>query len=636
MSVLFRSVAIGAALLLSVATNAELPVEAFASLPVVENAQLSPSGEYLATQINVAGITHITTLKLGSTTKQTSVLTTDNKEFRVNWFEWVNDEQLFVSIRYPRTMFTGTDIMERELFTVKRDGSGLKKLIDLRRARWVPQFRDQVIDYMPDDPQYVLMSLDMERPGAFEVYRVNVETGSRKRVERARQNVRAWFTDRQHRVRGRVRMDQGKTAIEISDPDGNNWRTRWEFDTISADRISPMGFDHDPNILYVRAYYQGRLAVFRVDLRDESLKRELMYADSRYDVEGGLLYSTRDNKVLGLRTSRQEDGYIVWDPDFKATVDAINAALPDTSNVLIDTDRAENRYVLFASSATDAGAFYFGDLAAKQLSPFARPYPQLDDVVLAGKEKITYTAADGVQIQGYLSLPVDRKPGVKLPAVVFPHGGPAARTPTGFDYWAEFFADRGYAVLQMDFRGSSGQGFAWMARAFRNWDQVTQADIADGALYLVREGIADPERICIVGASFGGYSAMMGAVRPNSPYHCAVSIAGVSDLVDLRNNARRFMNAQSTERQIGSDGDMLKTASPITYVETMEKPLLLIHGATDRVVEVSHSQKMNERLVELGKNVTYLELPSGDHYLSNHFDRIETFRAMDEFLKTNL
>ncbi|XOV87657.1 MAG: alpha/beta fold hydrolase [Pseudomonadota bacterium] len=623
-------------LLQSTFSSAELPVEAFAGLPVVDTALLSPNGEYLATQINVEGITHITTLKLGGDAKPTSVLTTDNREFRVNWFQWVNDEQLFVSIRYPRTMFTGTDVMERELFTVKRDGSGLKKLIDLRRARWVPQFRDQVIDFMPDDPGYVLMSLDMERPGAFEVFRVNVETGSRKRVERARQNVRGWFTDRQHRVRGRIRMDDGKTAIEISDPDGNNWRTRWEFGTISADRISPMGFDYDPNILYVRAYHQGRLAVFRVDLQDETLAKELIYADERYDVEGGLLYSRRSNKVLGLRNSREGNAYVIWDPAFRAVVDSINAALPDTQNVLIDTDQAENRYILYAGSATDAGTFYFGDLQSKQLSPFARPYPQLAEVALVGKEKVIYTASDGVAIEGYLSLPQKRKPGEKLPSIVFPHGGPAARTSPGFDYWTEFLVDRGYAVLEMDFRGSSGQGFAWMARAFRNWDQVTQQDIADGARYLINEGIADPGRICIVGASFGGYAAMMGAVRPDSPYRCAISIAGVSDLLELRNTYRRFLNAESMERQIGSDGDRLKAASPITYVESMQKPLLLIHGVTDRVVPVTHSQIMNERLVALGKPVTYVELPSGDHYLSNHFDRVETFKVMDRFLKENL
>jgi dipeptidyl aminopeptidase/acylaminoacyl peptidase len=292
--------------------------------------------------------------------------------------------------------------------------------------------------------------------------------------------------------------------------------------------------------------------------------------------------------------------------------------------------------VLYASSPTHPGTFYLGDRAKRQLAPFAERYPQLKGIQLAGKTKVHYPSKDGLSIDGYLTLPVTRKEGQRLPAIVFPHGGPAARTLTTFDYWTEFFANRGYAVLEMDFRGSSGQGFEWMASAFANWDQITQQDIADGARYLVSEGIADPKRICIVGASFGGYAALTGAVKYPGLYKCAVSIAGVSDLVELRNRSRGFLNSEQVEAQIGHDSDRLREASPIRHAEAITQPVLLIHGKTDRVVEVGQSQAMYAELTKLDKPAKYVELESGDHYLSNYFDRVAAFKAMDEFLKQNL
>lgn len=616
--------------------SSTIPVEAFASLPLIQTARLSPNGQYLAIHVNLDGYSHIRTLEVGGSKGSVSVASTDNKKFKIRWFDWANDNRLLVSVFYPSRMLTSATLVETELYTVKRDGSDLKLLFNTNRVNWVPQARDRVIDMLPDDPKHVLMELDVEQQNLRDVYKVNVDNGRRSRVQVGRKDVSSWFTDRQHRVRGFVRNNDGKVTVEVTAPGERKFRTLWEYDSFSSDRVSPVGFDSDPNILFVRAYHEGRLALFKVDISDPELSKVLVHADPNYDVEGQLVYSRKSQRVLGLVNTRDNNAYIIWDEEYARLFSELQAVLPETRNSIVDFDRAENQYILFASSSTHPGTWYFGDIEKRQISPIGQRYPSLNNVMLAGKTRVQYPASDGAAVDGYLTLPVNRPEGEKLPAIIFPHGGPASRTQTSFDYWTEFFASRGYAVLEMDFRGSSGQGFEWMASAFANWDRVTQQDIADGVTWLVKKEIADPERVCIVGASFGGYAALMGAVKYEDMYKCAISIAGVTDLVALRNRSRLFKNSTMTETQIGKGTERLREASPLTYADQINQPVLLIHGASDRVVEVSHSEAMYEALLERKKNVRYVELQTGDHYLSNHFDRVETFKAMEEFLRNHL
>lgn len=621
----------------SVTAMAEkLPVESFASLPYMHTARLSPDGKRLAAWINVKGLSHITVLELGSGGAPESVMSTDNKERRFSWFDWASNERLLVAIRYPDNIY-GTDVVETELYSVRYDGEGFLNLMKPgRNAQWVPQIKDRVVDLLPDDPDHILLALDMKKANQMDVYRVNINNARRRRVERGYTRTRDFITDRQHRIRAQVTLSNGRREVRMKDPDGRNVRTLWTFDVLSRDAVSVLGFDQDPDTVYISAYHHGRRAIFKVDLGDPQLQRTLVYSDPEYDVEGTLLYSEKSQRVIGISNRRREDAYFIWDEEYRPLFEGVARALPDTHNLLIDISRDERLYIVLASNSTHPGTFYFGDRETGRLTPFAKRYPDLSPELLTDKTRVRYPAGDGTEVDGYLTLPPDYDDDVEVPAIVLPHGGPAARTNPGFDYWAAFLANRGYAVLEMDFRGSSGRGFQWMASAFANWDRITQQDIKDGVDYLVESGIADPARICIVGGSFGGYAAMIGAVKYSDVYRCAVSFAGVSDLVELRNRSRRFLNSELTEQQIGRITSRLKAASPISHAADVDIPLLLIHGATDRVVAVEHSRDMHDALEAAGKDVEYVELETGDHYLSHHFDRIRTFEIMDEFLSRHL
>jgi dipeptidyl aminopeptidase/acylaminoacyl peptidase len=246
-------------------------------------------------------------------------------------------------------------------------------------------------------------------------------------------------------------------------------------------------------------------------------------------------------------------------------------------------------------------------------------------------EKVSYQARDGLKIEAYLTLPnnFDGKP---IPAIIQPHGGPMVREYGGFDYWTQFFVNRGYAVLQPNFRGSSGYGHEFEMQAVGQYGMAMQDDLTDATNWLIKQGIADPGRICIVGASYGGYAALLAAAKTPDLFQCAISFAGLSDLLAQRNKARNYVNKVVALEQYGRDSKQLEDNSPINLVDKITIPLLLVHGDDDRVVDVEQSRAMVEALEDRDKKFEYIELEHGTHYLDNQQHRTTLFKAMDTFL----
>jgi dipeptidyl aminopeptidase/acylaminoacyl peptidase len=255
---------------------------------------------------------------------------------------------------------------------------------------------------------------------------------------------------------------------------------------------------------------------------------------------------------------------------------------------------------------------------------------------------LTYPARDGVRIPAYLTLPSGEAH--NLPLILLVHGGPGARDTMKFDWWAAFLAARGYAVLQPNFRGSSGYGGAWERAGLGEWGGVMQTDVEDGIAPLARAGIVDPTRVCIVGGSYGGYAALAGATLTPDRYRCAVSVAGISDLVEfvrLRElqAGSASMQADYWRRSIGDRRDQgahMRAISPANLADRVQIPILLIHGTDDTVVPINQSRVMRDRLQAAGKTVRYVELQGDDHWLSHAPTRVQMLRELDAFLAVNL
>jgi len=299
----------------------------------------------------------------------------------------------------------------------------------------------------------------------------------------------------------------------------------------------------------------------------------------------------------------------------------------------------ENRYLVYSSNGQTPGQIFLGDDRANKLELFALSYPGLSQKDMATKTKVSIKARDGLELPAYLTVPqgVEAK---KLPMVMLVHGGPQHHDDADFDTWAQFLANRGYAVLQVNYRGSTGFGRGLMAAGLKRWGMEMQDDLTDAAQWAIANGTADPKRLCIVGASFGGYSALMGVAKTPELYQCAVSFAGVSDLVELGRDHREFGGAEGVyDIQVGSvdkDADRLRQTSPRYLASQIKVPVLLIHGTEDRSVLFEQGQYMDEALTAAGKPHRFIKQERGDHHLSLYEHGLQFFKELEGFLAQHL
>ncbi|EYC50108.1 peptidase S9 [Hylemonella gracilis str. Niagara R] len=633
--------------------NKSLALERFAALPLLSQVTLSPDGQKLAMLMNRGGSTYLVTRATASNDAPKALLHSDNKEYHFNWIRWVNNDRIVVSLRFAsRRNFVGT--IETRLLSIKAEGGEVVNLVradsvsgSARRATIVRQIQDRVIDWLPTDDQHLLLALSNPGSEAPAVYKVNVNTGQRTIIKVPERHVQWWVTDAQGRVRAGVRHEDGTSEVRVASADGKEWRTLWTF-SLGQDEVWPLGFGQDPNELYVLAAHEGRRAVFSVRLDDLSLKKTLRFAHPTQDVHGDLLRSPVTQEVIGLRRSPDDDesGQIraeLWEPIWRAQMQAIDAALPQRENLLIDISRDGQLYLISSESSRQPREFYMGDRRTGRVTLLGGTYPDLDVTLLAGKWRQRIKARDGLELDSFLSLPKDRAVGdggAPLPLVLLPHGGPQIADDDDFDPWTAFLASRGYAVLQVNFRGSDGYGYNFRAAGLKRWGLEMQDDLADGVAWAVSQGVADPARVCIVGASYGGYAALMGVVKTPELYRCAVSFAGVSDLPDLIRHWGNYIGGDEWgEEQIGrfwGDRARLQATSPARQAEHIRVPVLLVHGTVDRAVPIEQSEAMVKALKRAGKPYRYIEQEGGDHYLSRYEHRLEFFTAMESFLDENL
>ncbi|RZI58535.1 MAG: S9 family peptidase [Rubrivivax sp.] len=623
-----------------------LPLEAF-GVPMLSGLSLSPNGQQVVALINHGDGTALTRIDVAGGASKVLVAT-DNKIFRFNWVRWVGQDHVLASVRFAaRREFVETT--ESRLLSIRTDGS---KVFNLTKAEGVSgsmtgavqasQFQDRVIDWMPADGKHVL--LEMPPPGTLSagVYKVAVDTGARTLVQGPERQVRTWIVDAQHRVRVGIREDEGRYEIIARAPSGGDWRTLWRF-TLDEPATWPLGFGLDEQELFVLAEHKGRDAVFAVRLDQPDLPRRLLLADEKYDIVGELMHSPRTGEALGLRNAGNDSGEVaraeLWSDEWRKQVQAIDEALPRRENRLLGISADEQRYMLYSSGNGSPGQYFLGDRSTGRLSLLGETYPDLPEEALVGKRAAHIRARDGLALDAFLTLPKGHAGG-PLPLILMPHGGPHGRDDVDFDPWTEFLANRRYAVLQVNFRGSDGQGREFAMAGLRRWGLEMQDDLTDAVEWAVKRGVADPARVCIVGGSYGGYAALMGLVKTPSLYRCGVSFAGVTDLQDLIAYESRYAGGQAAaERQIGrywGDRAQLRATSPALQAERIQAPVLLVHGTDDRVVPVSQSVDMDKALRRAGKKVRYIEQDGGDHHLSRNSHRLAFFKALEVFLDENL
>jgi len=289
-------------------------------------------------------------------------------------------------------------------------------------------------------------------------------------------------------------------------------------------------------------------------------------------------------------------------------------------------DDAVNRFVFVGEGRSSAPTYYLYDHAAGDLQRLASTYRNIPAIV--APQIVTYQTRDDYPIVAYLTLPEGAGP---FPSVILPHGGPNSRDRVRFDYWAQFLVSRGYAVLQPNFRGSTGYGLDHLSQGFEQWGLRMQDDVVDGLDWMIEEGIADPHRVCFVGGSYGGYVALTAAFKMPERIRCAVSFAGVTDLGHLKKHVSQYDLGELTLARI-QDGAAVYQNSPMRQIEQIDVPLLIVHGDLDRSVMIEQSRNLVAGLEKAGKSYRYVEQSGGDHFLSRESQRVEFLRELDAFL----
>ena len=473
------------------------------------------------------------------------------------------------------------------------------------------------------------------------VYRVNLDTGVGAAVETAKADTRGYLLDGRGATIARV---------DIND-DKNRWRLFSYEDgkpRMILEQVSEMG---QPLQMY-GLLEDGRIAA--IDPHEEGKRDTLLAID---------LKTGKSTAVEGLQRTPGSDVWPIGDPwrhrvtgvgwtedlpkqqFFDAELAKISAAVQpkfDGGYVALQSwSQDRSRVLLFGEKAGDAGAYYVYDTATQKLRMIGKRYPQLTAPEHLGERRaIKYKARDGTQIPAYLTLPVGIE-ARNLPLVVLVHGGPHARDDFTFNWWSSFLASRGYAVLQPNFRGSTGYGYEWFNAGRGGWgDGVMQTDVEDGADALVKAGHIDAARICIMGGSYGGYAALAGATVTPERYACAVSVNGLSDPEDMLKDAERAassgMVAEWWRKSMGSDMEHLRKVSPLRHADKVRIPILLLHGLEDSVVPVEQSRSMNRKLLRAKRDVRFVELGGDDHWLSSASTRTQMLQEIETFLAQSL
>jgi dipeptidyl aminopeptidase/acylaminoacyl peptidase len=632
-TIYFRRVLAGFVLLAGTALSAEEPpsaAELYGALPLARDVRLSPDGNSLALIAAVQGREQFVIWHLDGA-PPTNLATGDSEP---RWFAWKDDGHLLAGIYYGDFRNYHKGAMSTRTLAFDADGSRhvtVLNFADLSRvAGAVPQFQDHLLSPLPDDPDHVLMQVGpVERPRTPDVFKVDIHSGEPQRVLDNRLGVFEWLAD----WRGVVRIGKGYVDGRARFYGRLGADTEWmrlaDADGGDEDALTPIALsDTDPATIY----WEVRRADGFIELREYDGRAgrmgKVIAGAPGVDTHGVVIAG----KLVGYRFG---DGDVTYfDADWQKMANSVRKVLPDRRIELVDRSADGKRFLVFATAIGQAPSYWLLDLRGPKavLNPLFQNYDAIPPEQIAPVTEVTYTARDGLEIPAFLTLPVNRKPG-PLPFVVLPHGGPLARDTGQFDYMAQFLAALGYGVLQPQFRGSTGRGWVFEQAGYGQWGRKSQDDITDGTHWLIDQGYADPGRIAIAGASYGGYAALMGAEREPALYRCAVSISGVADLAHLVNEVGTTYGGLTSIPDVKEKDVPLTAISPVKHTGALQVPVLLMHGRRDFTVPVDHSEAMERALRHVDKPVEAVYFDDADHFFTREKDRVAMLRTLQSFLR---
>ncbi len=497
--------------------------------------------------------------------------------------------------------------------------------------------RAEIVDDLKDDDRHMLVSHNQRDKKVFDVFRIDVDSGDAKLVAENPGNIVSWITDHTGKLRVAVSTDGVDSSLLYRDTETQPFKTL--LTTNFKEAVEPFFFTFDNQRLYVNSNRgRDRKAIFEFDPKTAK-EGKLIYENPEVDAYG-LTYSRKRKVLTEVMYSDWKSQHQVVDAATAAIYADLEKKLPGYDIGLQSVTKDETRLVVAAYNDRTQGARYIYDVTRKTLTKLGDIQPGLAEADMAVMKPIQYTARDGLTINGYLTLPVGVEP-KNLPVVVNPHGGPWARDIWGFNPEVQFLANRGYAVLQMNFRGSTGYGRKFWEASFGQWGRSMQDDITDGVEMLKKQGIADPKRIAIYGGSYGGYATLAGVTFTPDLYAAAVDYVGVSNLLSFMNTIPPYWESARKQlyEMVGNPETqkaMLEAESPVNFVDRIRTPLFVAQGARDPRVNKAESDQIVEGLKKRGVVVEYMVKDNEGHGFHNEENQFDFYGAMEKFLAQNM
>ncbi len=627
------SMVMGMSLILGGCNNAEkapmkakqIPLEDFFKNPEKSSYKISPDGSYFSYLAPYESRMNIFVQKRG--TNEATRLTSETDRDIAGYF-WPNNNQIL----YLKD--DGGD-ENFKLYSVNIDGSNPVCYTDFEDVRTT------LIDDLPDISNEVIIGLNKRNPQVFDPYRLNIETGEMTMLAENPGNIQGWLLDHDGKLRVALAIVDGvNTSLLYRETEDDEWQD--VLTTNFKESFNPAFFTFDNKNLYGSSNLgRDKSAIVEFDLANGK-EIEVLYENPDYDVEG-VNYS-RKRKVLtsASYTSWKTERHF-FDEVAKEIYNRIEKDLGDYEIAITASNENEDVFIIRTYSDRSLGAYYIYDKNSDQLEKITDVSPWIDENEMAQVTPIQYQSRDGLTIHGYLTLPkgYTMEMAKDLPVVVNPHGGPWYRDGWGFNPEIQFLANRGYAVLQMNFRGSTGYGREFWEASFKKWGREMQDDITDGTLWLIDQGIADPERIAIYGGSYGGYATLMGLVKEPDLYAAGVDYVGVSNMFTFMKTIPPYWKPMldMMYEMVGdpeADSLMLREVSPVFHVDKIKSPLFIAQGANDPRVNKDESDQMVAAMKDRGIDVEYLVKDNEGHGFRNEENRFDFYRSMEGFLNRHL
>ncbi len=598
-----------------------IPLRDFFRNPAANNLKISPGGTHIAVLRPHKQRMNIFVRNLATQEERQVTFNTDRN---VGGYFWKTDRHIiFVrdqggdeNYRVYRTDLDGGDVQDLTPF------EGVRALI---------------ADDLRDEPDYLLVALNQRIRDVFDVYRLNIHSGELEMIAENSGKITSWMTDHNGDVRLAEITDGVEATILVRDKVEDEFRPLIKYDFTTS--IHPLFYTFDNKHLYALSN-RGRDTRSIVIIDGETGEdREVLFELEGYDV-GGLAYSQKRKVLQYVSYTTWKRHYHFLDAETEELHSRLAQKLPDVEVVVADSDLEEEKFIIRTYSDRSLGAYYLYVKATDELTLLDEVSPWLNEADMCRMQPLKYRSRDGLTIHGYLTLPQNVE-ARQLPVVLLVHGGPWLRDSWGYRSEVQFLANRGYAVMQVNFRGSTGYGRKFWQASFKEWGGRMQDDLTDGVQYLIDKGIADPARVAIYGGSYGGYAVLAGLCFTPELYACGIDFVGVSNLLTFMDSIPPYWRPVRAKmhRMIGNpetETDFLRSRSPVFHVDAIKSPLLVAQGAKDPRVNINESNQIVEALRNRGIDVPYIVKENEGHGFHNEENRLEFFAAMEQFLHKHI